>query len=318
MPKKDLVRRSNLLVPMTASRPLAVLLEEGSDGSKAWRRVPDALTLDLEDGVPAAHKAEARAMAREAITQAGSLASQVFVRINVPYLHADLEASVWPGLAGIVLPQAENARDVAQASQALGDLERSRGIEVGSLEIVVLVESALGVWNVAEIIAASPRVTQVGLDEEDMCRDLGILPVPDYDPLAYARGRLVIEGTSAGRQPLGTAHPLGCLHGPIPRDELLRLLTVVKDLGFKGAIFREPSWVEAANAAFAPEPRLVEYYTQVREVFAQAVEAGTAAVPFMGRMIDVPVDEWAKVVLHQAALCHARDEEKRRALEGMG
>jgi hypothetical protein len=32
-------------------------------------------------------------------------------------------------------------------------------------------------------------------------------------------------------------------------------------------------------------------------------------------MIDVPVDEWAKVVLHLAALCQARDGAKQQALQ---
>jgi citrate lyase beta subunit len=45
------------------------------------------------------------------------------------------------------------------------------------------------------------------------------------------------------------------------------------------------------------------------------VARGTAAVPLDGKMIDVPVDEWAKVVLHVAALCQARDEMKQQALQ---
>ncbi|MCH7622426.1 MAG: hypothetical protein IH870_11085, partial [Chloroflexi bacterium] len=44
--------------------------------------------------------------------------------------------------------------------------------------------------------------------------------------------------------------------------------------------------------------------------------AGTAAVPFAGRMIDVPVDEWAKVVLATAVACRSKDAEKQTALEG--
>jgi hypothetical protein len=34
--------------------------------------------------------------------------------------------------------------------------------------------------------------------------------------------------------------------------------------------------------------------------------------------IDVPVDEWAKVVLPLAALCNARDEAKQQALQRSG
>ncbi len=64
-----------------------------------------------------------------------------------------------------------------------------------------------------------------------------------------------------------------------------------------------------------PTESQVDFYTQVREVFAQAIAAGTAAVPFHGRMIDVPVDEWAKVVMATAEACRSRDAEKQTALE---
>ena len=46
---------------------------------------------------------------------------------------------------------------------------------------------------------------------------------------------------------------------------------------------------------------------------AQASAAGTAAGPFAGRMIDVQVDEWAKVVIATAAACGLRDAEKQAA-----
>ena len=59
----------------------------------------------------------------------------------------------------------------------------------------------------------------------------------------------------------------------------------------------------------------MDFYTQVRDVFAQAVAAGTAAVPFAGRMIDVPVDEWAKVVIATSTACNLRDAEKQTAME---
>jgi citrate lyase beta subunit len=68
---------------------------------------------------------------------------------------------------------------------------------------------------------------------------------------------------------------------------------------------------EAVNAAFTPTADLVAHNQRVREVFAGAVAAGTAAVPLDGRMIDVPVDEWAKVVLAMADACVARDAQKR-------
>ena len=59
----------------------------------------------------------------------------------------------------------------------------------------------------------------------------------------------------------------------------------------------------------------MDFNTQVRDVFAQAIAAGTAAAPFAGRMIDVPVDEWAKVVIATSTACSQRDAEKQAAVE---
>jgi citrate lyase subunit beta / citryl-CoA lyase len=282
---------------------------------KAWRRNADAVTLDLEDGVPPAHKGEVRPGLKEAIALAGRGGAEVFVRVNKPYLQADLAAAVWPGLTGAMLPKVESDAEVAEAAQILTDLERQRGIEVHSLELIVLLESALGVWNVRDIVTASPRVTQVGLGESDLCRHLGITATDAEDPLAYARGRVVIEGIAAGVQPIGMAFPVSLTPRLLPEKDLLHLATVARNLGFKGAICPHPSWIEPVNAAFSPTAEQVLYYTKVREVFAEGVARGTAAVPLDGKMIDVPVDEWAKVVLHLAALCQARDAVKQQALQ---
>jgi citrate lyase subunit beta / citryl-CoA lyase len=293
------------MVPMTVQRFV----------ENAWRHNADAITLDLEDGVPQAHKSAVRSRLKEAIAIAGRGAAEVFVRVNKPFLAADLAAAAWPGLAGVMLPKVESGAEVAEAATLMTDIERQRGIEVGALEVIVLLESALGVWNIRDIVSASPRVTQVGLGESDLCRNLGITAMEEEDPFVYARGRVVIEGIAAGVQPIGMAFPLSLTPRLLPEKDLLHLATMARNLGFKGSICPHPSWIEPVNAAFSPTAEQVEYYAKVREVFAEGVARGTAAVPLDGKMIDVPVDEWAKVVLHVAALCQARDEMKQQALQ---
>jgi citrate lyase subunit beta / citryl-CoA lyase len=300
---QSFVRRSNLMLPITVQRFVKT----------AWRHNADAVTLDLEDGVLHSQKAEARGAVKEAIALAGRGAAEVFVRVNKPYLYADLEAAVWPGLSGIMLPKIERADEVREAAECLADLERRRGLDAGSLQLIVLLESALGVWNVRDIVTASSRVSQVALGESDLCLNLAITPREEDDPFVYARGRVVIEGIAAGVQPVGMAFPLSMTPRLLPRDEVLRLATVARNLGFKGAICPHPSWVEPVNTAFSPTAEQAAYYTRVQEVFAEGVARGTAAVPLNGKMIDVPVDEWAKAVLHLAALCQARDLEKQQA-----
>lgn len=301
-----LVRRSNLFVPITDSERV----------KRAWQSDADAVTLDLEDGVVEPRKAEARGLVKEAIAMAARGGAEVFVRVNAPLLHADLDASVWPGLRGIVLPRVESAADVTEATNQMTALERLRGLGVGTLELIVLLESARAVWDIRSIVTASPRITQVGLDESDLAGDLGITPVPEHDPYVYARGRLVVEATSARVQPIGITYPLGVHPRRLPPADIHRVATDARNLGMKGVVCPDPSWVAPVNDAFTPSADLVAHNKRVREVFAGALAAGTAAVPLNGRMIDVPVDEWAKVVLAMAEACEARDAQKRAARAG--
>jgi citrate lyase subunit beta/citryl-CoA lyase len=299
-----LVRRSNLMVRVTDADML----------SHAWRHHADAVTLDLEGGAAAARKAEARGLVKQAIAPTGQAAAEVFVRVNKSFLQADLEASVWPGLRGIMLPQVESAAEVMEAAEMVTTLERRRGIAAGLLCFIVLLESARAVWDIRAIITASPRITQVGLDECDLADDLGIDPVPEYDPFVYARGRLAVEATAARVSPVGMAYPLSVQPRAAPQSEIHTLATKARNLGMKGVICPHPDWVEPVNAAFTPTAELVAYNKRVREAFAAGVAAGTAAVPLDGRMIDVPVDEWAIVVIATAEACAARDAEKQAAL----
>jgi citrate lyase subunit beta/citryl-CoA lyase len=157
-----LVRRSNLMVPVTDAEMV----------KHAWHHDADAVTLDLEDGIVAERKAEARGLVKEAIAPCRQGATEVFVRVNQSFLQADLEASAWPGLRGIMLPRVESAANVTEAAEIMATLERQRGIAVGSLCFIVLLESARAVWDMRTIITANPRVTQVGLDENDLADDL--------------------------------------------------------------------------------------------------------------------------------------------------
>ena len=93
------------------------------NGDGAWAHVPDAVTLDLEDGVRPEHKQEARTLTRETISLASRGSAEVFVRINSDNPETDLEASVWPGLTGVVLPKVEHAEEVARVSDMIGRIE---------------------------------------------------------------------------------------------------------------------------------------------------------------------------------------------------
>ena len=298
-----LVRRSNLIIPAVEQRMIRW----------SWKRDADAIIIDLQDGTPADEIQGVRKTLRQSIGIAGKAGAQVFVRVNPEYVYADSHAAAGPGLTGIVLPGVESADHVSEAATILTELERKHGVVSGSLEITPSIETAAGVWHIREIITASNRVKQAVIDEAALAASLGITQSSDHDPFVYARGRLCIEATAAGVQPIAVADPMGVQSGHLSDEEMTKIATDSRNLGFKGMVCGHPSWIGAVNEAYTPTESLVDYYTQVREVFAQALAAGTAAAPFAGRMIDVPVDEWAKDVLAMSAACAARDAEKQAA-----
>lgn len=299
-----LVRRSNLIVPATQARMIRW----------AWNRNADAVTIDLQDGIPSPDLESARNTLGSTVELAGKGGADVFVRVNSAYVYADSAAAVSRDLSGIVLPGVESGQQAADADAILTELERHAGVEVGSTEIIPSIETAAGVWHIREIITASPRIRQVCIDEAALAASLGIVQGADPDPFVYARGRLCIEATAAGVQPIAVADPIGMGTASLSHKDLAKIATDARNLGFKGMVCGHPVWIDPVNEAYTPTESLVDYYTQVREVFAQALAAGTAAAPFAGRMIDVPVDEWAKDVLAMSAACAARDSAKASTL----
>jgi citrate lyase subunit beta / citryl-CoA lyase len=299
-----LVRRSVLMVPARDDQAVA----------SSWRHNADAVALDLSE-TPVLERPAARAALPDAVNSARRGGAEVFVRIDKDVAYADIRAVARPGLTGVMLPSAESARDVEEVAAMLGEREREEGIPNGQLEILLQLDSPRGVWNVRQLVHASARIASVAIDEVRLCRALDIVPSAEFDALSFCRGRVIVETLAAVKLPLGIGHPLGVLPRETEADELSRLAERARNTGFKGAVCASPTWVAACNAAFTPSAEQVAYYRAMREAFAQGVARGTAAVPFPGgRMIDVPVDERAKLVIDWWERCQRRDAQKAAVL----
>ena len=302
------VRRSHLLVSISDRDAV----------ESSWTHNADAVILDLTGASSDAERfrRRGRKTLSDSIETAGRGGAEVFIQVNKSVAHADVEAAIWPGVKGIVYPGAESAAEIEEMDELLTNLERQRGIAKDTLHIIVLLDSGKGVWNIREIIQASPRVSSIGLDELSLCANMGIAPTPDFDPFEYAKGRVIIEGRASRVQPIGMSHPYGVLPQFDDEAEIARLALRSKNLGFAGAICPRPSWVSHCNRAFAPPEDKLDFYRETRRLFAEGVARGTAAVPYPGTtmMIDVPVDENARVNLELWELCAARESDKAAAL----
>lgn len=301
------IRRSHLLVSAG----------DEAQVQASWTHNADAIILDLADAVPEREKPRRRESIKAAIPVAARGGAEVFVRLNKALAYADIAAAAWPGLSGVVFTGAETATDVAEIASTLAIFEKERGLASGALAIIVMLDSGKGVWNIREIIHASPRVCSVGLDEGRLCHQLGIVPQADFDPFVYAKGRVIIEGRAAKRQPVGMAHPVGLFPHCEDAAERSRLALHSKNMGFAGMVCLHPSWVEPCNSALTPSSERLEFYRATRRLFAEGIARGTAAIPYPGTtmMIDVPVDERARITLALWERCAARDAAKAAALQ---
>jgi citrate lyase subunit beta/citryl-CoA lyase len=260
--------------------------------------------------------AAARPLLPEAIATAGRGGAEVFVCVDKARAYAHVKAaSVAGGLTGIVVADAENAQDIEALESVLAEREREEGIPPGTLEIFPLIGTARGVWNVREVVHASPRIACVAIDEPGLCRSISIVPTDAFDALSFSRGRVIVETLAAVKLPLGIGHPLGARPRETGDEDLTQVADRARNAGFKGALCPFPSWVGACNTAFTPSDEQVAYYRDVRTAFVDGVKRGTAAVPFPGgRMIDVPVDERARLVIDWWERCRLRDAQKAAAL----
>ena len=293
--------RTALFAPGIKERVMTKALESGAD----------AVILDLEDSVPVASKAEARALVAKTIdAAAGSLSRPlIYVRVNgaaTGLLADDLNAVVRPGLDAILLSKAENVEDVQQTAAALERNESQRGMKQGSAEIILQIENALGVYNCFNLIKASPRVAATcfgSARDGDLQTDLGCSWSIEGTELLYARSKVLLDTRAAGSH----IHPLDGVFSDL-NDEtgLIADSRLSARLGYIGRTVIHPKQIAPVKSAYAVPEVEVAYYQKVVVEFAAAEKAGTAAIAVDGKLVDYAMAQRARRVLELAKLDRAR------------
>ena len=273
-----IVLRSMLFVPGNSMRMI----------TKAATLAADAIILDLEDAVPLPDKVTARIMIRDSVKAVKSGGSYILVRVNAlttKLTAEDLKFVGVEGLDGIMLAKTEAKSDIVELDSMLEEIEKGRGLELGSLTIIPLIETAKGIINAYEISSASKRVVAVAFGSGDYYRDLG-RSVSSFSPeqteLLYARSHLVNASRATGVQAIDTVF-FGLLTDMkgFTEETVLAL-----QLGFKGKLLIHPAQIEVVNKIFSPSPDEAEYAGRVVEAFEAAQARGLGAISLEGKMID--------------------------------
>ncbi len=264
--------------------------------AKAHTRGADAYILDLEDSVPLAQKEEARSKIASAVATLAANKATALIRINLEPTLAkqDLEASVIPNVAAIVVPKVESAETLININERISQLETKNGLAQNSVKIIGMIESLDGLANAYEIANSCDRICAMTLGSEDFSADAGMQPTPET--LLYPNQQLAFACRRAGIAPLGFPASIADYSN---LDQFAQTILFARQLGFVGALCIHPKQAQVLNEVLTPSEAEVERAKRLITTYENGVKEGKGAVEFEGKMIDLPVVIHAKAIIQR-------------------
>lgn len=280
--------RSFLFAPANHPRKVQKVFESGAD----------AVILDLEDACAASEKASSRETAVTALSAPrGCLA---YVRINASdteWCLRDLDGVIGPWLDGIVAPKIERPEEIVLIDWLIAQFERERGLPIGGIDLMPIIETGAGLNALDAIIAAGTRIKRISFGAGDFTRDMRMKWSADEAELAYARGRLVLASRVGGLEA-----PIDTVHIDLADEDSFAasVVTGVK-FGFQGKLLIHPAQVALTNQSFMPSAKEIARAQKIVDAFNAAENAGSASIKVDGYFVDYPIVEKAHQVLALAA-----------------
>ena len=291
----------------------------------------DILLGNLEDAIPA----DKKIAARDGLVQVGREVdlgdTPLWTRLNSldsPWALDDfttLVGAIGNRLDVIVIPKVEGPWDIHYADRLLAQLEGKHKIQRPILIHAVL-ETALGVANVEDICAASPRMQGISFGPADLAASRRMKttrvggghpaylvradPVagnPDaprataqQDPWHYSIARMVDACAATGALPF--YGPFGDISDALGCEDQFRAAFL---LGCVGAWSLHPSQIAIAKKVFSPPPDEVKFARRVLE----AMPDGRGVLMLDGKMQDDATWKQCKVMVSLAQMLSAKDPE---------
>ena len=296
----------------------------------------DILLGNLEDAVRTENKEAARLGLVEIAKNNADLFgsggdTQLWVRVNSldsPWVLDDLTTlvtEIGDQLDVIMVPKVEGAQDIHYVDRLLAQLEAKGNVQKPLLVHAIL-ETALGVTNVEEIAAASPRMQGISLGPADLAASRRMKTTrvggghPGYlvrqDPTGddLTQGRTTYQqdlwhytiarmvDACAANDILPFYGPFGDIKDVVACEDQFRNAYL---LGCVGAWSLHPVQIDIAKKVFSPSKEDVEH----AKVVVEAMGDGSGAVMIDGKMEDDASCKQCLVMLDLARELAERDPE---------
>ncbi len=292
---------------------------------KAAKSAADVIFLDLEDAVAPDDKPQARKNIVQALHDVDWGNKTLSVRINgldTHYMYRDVVDVVEQAgdkLHLIMIPKVGTAADIYAVDMLLTQIEAAKGFK-RRIGIEVIIETALGMQNINEIAAASPRLESLHFGVADYAASTrarttsiggpnalyGVLTDKDGDKPRdyfwgdmwhYAISRMVVAARANGLRPIDGPF------GDFSDNEGYRAqANRAAILGCEGKWAIHPSQIPLANDVYTPPEAEVAKARRILEAMAKAQAEGMGAVALDGKLIDIASIRQAEALVQQAEL----------------
>lgn len=289
----------------------------------------DVILGNLEDAIPADAKEEARVGFIEVAKSVDFGSTSLWTRVNClnsPWFLDDVQeivAEAGDKLDVLMLPKVEGPWDIHYVDQLLAQLEAKHGVKK-PIMIHAILETALGVEQISEIAAASPRMHGMSLGPADLAASRGMKTTrvggghPFYGVLEDAKE----EGaprthfqqdlwhfTVAKMVDACQSNGIKAFYGPFgdfsDNEACEAQFRNAFLLGCVGAWSLHPKQIDIAKKVFSPDVDEAKFALRIIE----AMPDGTGAVMIDGKMQDDATWKQAKVIVDLAKQVAEKDPE---------
>ena len=283
------LRRSLLYMPATDWRKIE---------KAATELDADSVCLDLEDGVALNAKAEARDTVVYALQTLDFRHSEKLVRINSMdsgLAEEDLPAVLPAHPDGLVVPKVRNANHIQWLHEQLSSAEDRYGWKRGSLNLILIIESAWGIVELDEIVKASPRIAALVFGAEDFASDIGAVRTKEAFEVLYARSKVVTYAKARG------LHAIDIVYSDFRDPEgFTAEAHQGMRMGYTGKQIIHPNQIPLIHSVYMPTQEEIAHARRIVEAHNAHQQSGTGAFALDGKMVDMPVVKQAELVLQRA------------------
>jgi len=279
----------------------ALLYMPGNDRRKIEKAVTlgvDCICMDLEDGVAASRKQEARAVIAQAMRELDFGDSERCIRINSigsGWEEEDLSAALASGPDTIVVPKVETPEQVKWVSERIRIYEQHSGLPIGKIRMLIGVETATGILNLKEIASSDSRLEAIIFGAEDFAASIGATRTPEATEVLYARSAVLVACAANALQAIDMVYvDFRDIEG------LRREAEAGARLGFSGKQTIHPNQIAPVQEAFTPDEAAIAHALRIVETFEANLAQGKGAYALDGIMVDMPLFKAAQNVLARA------------------